>query len=210
MQECVKERPYLIGIAGSSCSGKTTLCDALATGLPDMFSMGKPLIVHTDDYWTDSKTFPMVHGRKNWELPSCVDFSRLYTVLEKLQTGSAVLAPQVMRKYNCDSNVKEAMLNPTPIILVEGFLLFYDSCIRSLFDRKFFVDVPDEEVVARRLARNRSHLQDKELYYREVVVGEYRKYGLPSKEQADLILDGLLPIERNVQRVLDDILQARL
>lgn len=92
-------------------------------------------------------------------------------------------------------------LRPRALVLVEGFLLFYERRIRDLFDFKISVDIADETTVERRLQRSRSE-SSKELYYREVVVKEFRRFGLPARKHADLIADGNRPLKR----IADDIL----
>src|SRR3989338_5344132 len=69
---------FIIGIAGPSSSGKSTICTELQKHLPNSS------IIHTDDYWCNPENFPKEKGVKNWELPECLDFDRLYTNLLEL------------------------------------------------------------------------------------------------------------------------------
>jgi uridine kinase len=175
--------PFLLGIAGPSCAGKTTVAKLLQEMFPDA------LIVSQDQYWKDTSKFPRVGENKNWELPENLDFDTLARNLQELKSGKSTQAP--LWKYKEEGNPHQQTLVPASFIIVEGFLLFHDERIRNLLDMKFYIDIPEDAIVARRVARNRRDEGDRELYYREVVVQEYRKHGLPTRKFADVVVDGL-------------------
>src|SRR3989344_8694129 len=185
---------FIIGIAGPSSSGKSTICTELQKHLPNSS------IIHTDDYWCNPENFPKEKGVKNWELPECLDFDRLYTNLLELKQGKPTIAPQ-WAQWIYPPLKKE--IKPSKVIIVEGFRLFWDKRIRKLLDFKIYIDVPEEMIVQRRIERMRHpNKPDRELYYREIVVPEDRKYGLPTKAYADLILDGQRPIAEIITAIL--------
>ena len=184
----------LIGIAGPSASGKSTLCNELQKHLKDA------IVIHTDDYWCNPERFPKVREFKNWELPECIDFDTLYSNLKELRECKVTLAPQwVQGNYP----PLQRKLTPAPIIIVEGFRLFYDARIRKILNFKVYIDLPEEVIVQRRVTRLRHGKQERELYYREIVVPEDRKYGVPTRKYADLIIDGTKPISEMVEEIMD-------
>lgn len=184
---------FIIGIAGPSCCGKSTICDELQKHLKDSF------IIHTDDYWHDPETFPKEKGFKNWELPECIDFDTLYVNLSDLKKGKTTTAPQWVRG-GYPPLQKE--IKPSPIIIVEGFRLFWDERVRKILDFRIYIDVPEGLIIRRRVERMRHPGKvGRELYYREIVIPEERKYGVPTKAFADLVVDG----GENTIQIVDQI-----
>ncbi len=187
----------LIGIAGPSASGKSTICDELQKKFKDS------LVIHTDNYWCNPDHFPTEKGFKNWELPQCLDFDTLYANLAELKQGRTTFGPHWVQGIYPPVQ-KE--LKPATIIVVEGFRLFWDSRIRKLFDFKIYIDVPEETILHRRAQRMRHpDKPGRELYYQEIVVPEDQKYGIPTKKYADLIVDGRKSIAEIVEVVVDAV-----
>ena len=184
----------IIGIAGPSASGKSTICDQLQKRLENS------IVIHTDNYWCNPEHFPRVKEFKNWELPECLDFDTLYTNLKELKAGKMTRAPQwVLGVY---PPLKKE-IKPAAIIIVEGFRLWYDARIRKLLDLKIYIDVPEEVILKRRGGRLRHPGKlNRELYYREIVVPEDRKYGLPTKKYADIVIDGTKPVLEIVGEII--------
>jgi len=189
---------YLIGIAGPSASGKSTLCEELVKLIPDS------LLISQDDYWKNPELFPKVKGLKNWELPENIDFDRLYQNLLDLKEGKATVAPKWVRGHYPPGT---QTFSSKKYIFVEGFRLFHDSRIKDIIDYKIYVDITAEEIIKRRLQRLRHGQLEREWYYREIVVEEDSKYGVPMKKYADLIVDGTRPIINSVQKIEEIILQ---
>lgn len=190
------EGTFFIGIAGPSCSGKSTFTDALATGI----GVNNVEVVHADDYWNQNFTPPVVNGYKNREIPESIRTDLLFSHLRALRNGETVEI--LHRSFEIEGNTREAL--PRKFVIVEGFLLLYEERIRSLFDLKLFLDLEEDEIVRRRLQRNRSGKRREE-YYRTILLSEYRKYGLLAKKYADVILDGTRTKEENIRRVLEKI-----
>lgn len=188
---------FIIGIAGPSSSGKSTICEALQKHLKDS------VIIHTDDYWCNPEHFPKEKGFKNWELPEGLDFDMLYTNLLELKQGKPTIAPQwVQGSYP----PLQKEIKPSKIIIVEGFRLFWDKRIRKLLDFKIYIDVPEEIILQRRIERRRHpDKPDRELYYREIVVPEDKKYGLPTRQYADIVMDGSQSLLSIVKRIIGKI-----
>ena len=190
--------PFIVGFAGPSASGKTTLCKKIHESLHDS------LLLHLDDYFKkDTSVFPRLYGYKNWEVPSDLDLDLLHLNLSELKQGRTVQLPK--SDYGHFQGYQGA--GPSKLIIVEGFLLYHDPKVRNDIDLKFFIDVPEEVCLHRRLARMDFEKED---YCRRVVMPEWRKYGLPTKRFADVILDGEEPIDRLMQKVLPYFSTRRL
>jgi uridine kinase len=181
-------KPIVVGIAGPSCAGKSTIVEELKRRLPRIRS------ISLDEFWKDSETFPTitVNGTlsfRNWELPQNLDFDRLYDTLKRARKGA-----------------RKASRGELPqIILVEGFLLLYSKRIRELLDLKIYMEVDDETIFERRMERKRFVFEGMELYYREVAIKEYRRFGRPTMKYADIILDATKPVGATVQAVLREL-----
>ncbi|MFH1803011.1 MAG: hypothetical protein ABH864_06215 [archaeon] len=186
-----------VGIAGPSCSGKTTLIRKLVNRIGEK----NVEIIHADDYWDRNFKPPLVKGYKNRELPENINSGLLFEHLSKIREGKSVDAP--FNVFEIEGGHKLA--EPKKFVFVEGFLLFYWQKIRDLFDLKVYYDISDEEIVRRRTARARSGKKDREAYYRTVVIDEYRRFGRPNKKYADLSLDGEESMDRNIQKILGKI-----
>jgi uridine kinase len=187
---------FLIGIMGPSCSGKSTLAARLAQELDSV-------VISLDDYWNPEYQPPLVGRWKNRELPGNIDFDHLYRDLADLKSGKSINAPRFSHR---DDSFTYHIVEPSPIIIVEGYLLFHDERIRDILDLKAFLDLDDEEMVRRRIARNRSNRPHRHEYYRDIVVAEYRKYGMPAKAHADILLDGMKGAEENARQVKEQLM----
>ncbi len=189
-------RPFVLGIMGPSCSGKTTICARLAQSLP-------ATIVQMDWYYRGTSTFKTKHGYPNAEDPSCIDFALLASHIRALQAGDEVAFTTVRKG-------ERVHLRPAPVIVVEGFLLFCDPDVRDMMDLRVFIDIPEEEVVRRKIARARSALSRNEQYVRLLTVGEYRVHGLPMRKYAQVFLDGLLSPDENAKNILTAVARKRV
>lgn len=190
-------KPLLIGIAGASCSGKTTFVDAFVEKVGEEHVE----VIHADDYWNKEFKPPIINGHKNRELPENIKFDLLCKHLMQIKNGGEVEIP--FRVFEIKDNTKVA--KPKKFVIVEGFLLFYYSQIRELFDIKVFFDITEEELVKRRIARNRSGKKDREEYYRTIVPNEYTRLGAPAKKIADLVLNSNSSLEANLNTLLRKI-----
>jgi len=193
----IDKRHFIIGITGPSCSGKSSISEKLKEANDSQ-------LIHLDDYWKDKTTFPRKYGFRNWELPQNLKFDLLYQNLQELKMGKKTKAPY------CSEDGKfrgYKTLTPSEEVITEGFLLFYYEKIRDLFDLKLYVDISNDEVIRRRILRNRSNKNGKELYYREVVVKEYQKHGEPTKRYADLVVNGKEEINENIKKILEYIIK---
>lgn len=183
-------QPLIVGVAGPSSSGKSSIIKELTKNRSDIIRL------RLDSYWNDKNTFPKAYGYTNWERPENLNFDLLYKNIKELKEGKSTRAP-VCKKGQFDHL---ETLEPKPIIIVEGFLLFYDKRITKLLDLKIYVNVSKEISIQRKMDVGRPGSSERE-YCVKVYWPEYRQYVKPFKEMSDLILDGTEDISKNAKLI---------
>lgn len=181
-------KPFFIGIAGGTGSGKSTVARKIAEGLPE----GSVSVVDHDSYYRDrSDLTPEAREHLNYDHPDSLDNDLLVENLEALRAGRAVDVP--IYDFKSHSRLAERRhLEPTRIIIVEGILVFVEERVRRLLDVKVFVDTDADLRVFRRVRRDieqrgRSFQSIREQYY-ATVRPMHLQFVEPSKRWADLII----------------------
>jgi uridine kinase len=193
--------PRLIAIAGMSGAGKTVLTRALAARLADQAA-----VLALDSYYQ-----PLDHltederAARNFDHPEALDWPLLVGQVNRLLGGATVAGPV----YLFDRHTRAphtALIEPRPYVIVEGILALHEPRLRALAHLKVFVSAPAAECRRRRLARDvaeRGRTEESVLrQYRASVVPMARRYVLPTRRHADLIVSGRRPIEESVAAVL--------
>jgi len=173
-----KKTPYLIGVAGPSCSGKSTLCESVAEKYKEVAHL------KLDDFFKNTEEFPMFSKWRNWELPGNLKLEELHAALVKLKNGKEATVPVYAKRIG--KYIGNRTVKPNKILIVEGFLLFYPKKIRELFDLKLFLDVPEKVQLSRRIRRQSDF--DVEYFYK-VTTPMYKKYGGDAVKHADYVID---------------------
>lgn len=182
--------PVIIGIAGGSGAGKTTLANAIISKV----GAEKATYISHDSYYKDQSGKPPVEREKlNYDHPDALETSLLITHLEQLLNGVSVEIPM----YDFVQHVRSKQtvrLESRPLIVVEGVLIFVDHTLRDLFDFRIFVDTPADVRLARRIKRDISvRGRTVELVVRQYltsVVPMHDKYVEPSKAYAHMVVSG--------------------
>lgn len=179
--------PLLLGIAGGTGSGKTTVAEAIAVGLGPEATR-----VDHDSYYQDqSHLSPEDRETLNYDHPDALDHRLLAEHLAALKRGEAVDKPV----YDFKTHTRRAetvRVEPAPVIIVEGILTLAIPAVRALFDIKVFVDTADDIRLMRRIRRDleqrgRSFSDIREQYYR-TVRPMHIAFVEPSKAHADVII----------------------
>ena len=204
-------KPYIIGIAGGSASGKTTLIKRLNK----MYKPGEICVISQDHYYKPlSEQVIDENGEINFDLPAGIDFGRLVKDIRKLKKGQDVSI--VEYTFN-NPNVfpKEITFKASPILVIEGLFIYTDSKLDALFDLKLYVEASLDVMIKRRLTRDAKErgMTQKQIEYQwnEHVMPAYNQYLLPYRDNVDLIIVNNTHFDRSFQVLsnhLDRLLKA--
>ncbi len=181
-------RPYFVGIAGGTGSGKTTVARAIARGLPPQ---SVTLLEH-DSYYRDRPDLSYEERCElNFDHPDSLETELLVDHLDALRRGESIQVPN----YDFSTHRRKPEhhgASATPIVAVEGILVFADARLRERFDLKVFVDTDADIRAFRRIRRDleqrgRTFQSVREQYYR-TVRPMHLTFVEPSKRWADVIL----------------------
>jgi uridine kinase len=182
-------RPLLVGVAGGSASGKTTLVTALPPLLP-----GRSIsLLHQDDYYRDRGDLPLeARARLNFDHPSALDSRLLARHLQALLAGRAVESPRYCFRSH-SRRPETRRIEPADLIIVEGLLLFHPLSLVRLLDVKVFVEAPADLRLARRLLRDTGAERGRSLasvldQYLTTVRPMHDRYVAPTRARADLVV----------------------
>ena len=147
-------KPYVIGVAGGSGSGKTYFAKALKLEFEKNYGQGACEIVFQDNFYRDqSKHFDRDGGTVNFDHPDSIDFLLLAEHVKKLKSGLSTEIP--IYDFSTHTRKNETLLiQPTKIIIVDGILIFHSEIVRCLFDDLIFFETPEELRYTRRLERD--------------------------------------------------------
>lgn len=183
MKNCI-----IIGVAGGSGSGKTTV----ASNLVKFFDGKDVVLVEQDAYYRELTNMSFEERAKvNFDHPDSIEFDLLRQHLEDLKNGKAIERP--IYDFTTHSRKEGTVkIEPAKIVIVEGILLFAVPEIREMFDMKIFVDTDADEMILRRIERDmnergRSFESVKEQYL-TTVKPMFLEFCEPSKRYADVII----------------------
>jgi uridine kinase len=180
--------PLVIGIAGGSGSGKTTVAQEILQRVgPDRIAY-----IQHDSYYKDLTGLPPAQRAEvNFDHPNSLETELLTEHIENLKLGQAIEVPiyDFATHSRTDNTFK---VNPRGVIIVEGILIFVDSTLRPLFDLKLFVDTDADIRLIRRLERDiteRGRTVESVLkQYQSTVRPMHLEFVEPSKRYADVII----------------------
>jgi len=178
----------IIGIAGGSGSGKTTVVNKIVNSLP----CDSVVIISQDSYYKDNGLLSAEERAQiNFDHPDSIEFDLLAKHIDDLKKNKVVQCP--MYSYVTCARLKETTpVYPGKVLIVEGILIFTDEKLRDMFDIKVFVDADSDERLMRIirrdiLERGRNYeqvLQHYELYVKTM----HKQFIEPTKHYADLIV----------------------
>lgn len=198
--------PVIVGIAGGSASGKTTLAKAI---IKTLGSEHVSFIGH-DSYYKELTHIPLEQRADvNFDHPSSLDTNLLVQHLHRLKSGENVQVP-IYDFATHTRTPKTELVTPRSIIIVDGILIFAEPQLMSLMDMKIFVDTEDDLRLIRRMKRDISE-RNRSV---ESVISQYQRtvrpmhliYVEPSKRGADIIV----PASQGIQPVALDMCVSRL
>ena len=170
--------PFFIGIAGGSGTGKTAIAKELRKALGK-----KASIFYIDNYQKFEEKLPKLCGMENWDHPKSINWDKLLKDLLLLKKGKSVtIKARGQRKLN-KFKFKKKSFTPTPIIIIDGYLLFYNASVRKILDFLVFLKANKKTRIKRR-----TKFKDYK-YIQKILLPMHRKYIEPTKKFADLILN---------------------
>lgn len=200
-------RPYIIGIAGGSGSGKTFFLK----NIRQSFHEGQVCIISQDNYY---KALDMQasdkNGETNFDLPDAIDSEAFYSDIQRLAQGKTV----ERKEYNFNQKEitpENIILNPAPIIVVEGLFILYLEKIKALLDLKIFMESRDDIKLYRRLQRDATErgISEETIMYQwhEHVYPAFKKYLMPYQDESDIIITNNYAFAKAQEVILDHIRQ---
>jgi len=184
----IPKHSLVIGIAGGTGSGKTTVANAILEKVGEK----KVSYLPHDAYYKDLRNLPPVQRENvNFDHPNSLESSLMKTHIEQLKAGQEIKLP--IYDFTTHTRTDKTIDIPSnPIILVEGILIFVDPELRKLFDVKLFVDTDPDIRLIRRIQRDiteRGRKVESVLHqYQETVRPMHLEFVEPSKRYADIII----------------------
>jgi uridine kinase len=180
----------IVGIAGGTGSGKTTVVRKLMEVLP----LDQVVVIPQDAYYKDNVHLPLEERQKiNFDHPDSVEFTLLIEHLNELKKGNPIKMP-VYSYLTCLRSEETIPVQPAAVVVVEGILILCDSGLRDMFDIKVFVDADADDRLGRVIqrdieerGRNVHMVLDR---YHKTVKPSHLQFIEPSKRYADIIIPG--------------------
>ena len=182
-------KPYIIGIAGGSGSGKSTF----AEGLKKLFGNSITIIAYDNYYKAQDHLSMDERVKTNYDCPDALETKLLVRHLSELKSGRAVEIP--VYDFVTHTRTKDTLrVEVAPIIIVDGILTFYDPELRNMFDIRIFADADADERILRRLKRDVTErgrdIEGVISQYLTTVKEMHGIYVEPTKKYADVIING--------------------
>ncbi|MDR6941103.1 uridine kinase family protein [Mucilaginibacter pocheonensis] len=199
-------KPYIIGIAGGSGSGKTFFLKCFL----EHFSADEVCLVSQDDYY-----FPVAHNMTaeenklyNFDLPSTIDHEHFQQDISKLLNKETIFKPEYT--FNNPAAIPKILeIKPAPILIVEGLFILHFKEISNLLNFKVFIDADEDVALQRRLKRDlieRGYSHDDVMYkWMNHVVPAYKEYLLPYKDECDRIITNNSHVAQDIIAVTQEI-----
>lgn len=177
----------VVGIAGGSASGKTTVVNKVKEFFGDNIT-----VIGHDNYYKahDDMTYEE-RTHLNYDHPNAFDTERMIEDVKKLKEGRTVEIPVYDYSVHNRSD-RTQTVTPQRVVVLEGILLLYDAALRDLMDVKIFVDAPADERLVRRIKRDMAErersLQSVLSQYQDTVRPMHEQFVEPTKAYADVII----------------------
>eukprot|EP01122_Echinamoeba_exundans_P001143 TRINITY_DN11107_c0_g1_i1.p1 TRINITY_DN11107_c0_g1~~TRINITY_DN11107_c0_g1_i1.p1 ORF type:complete len:220 (+),score=58.64 TRINITY_DN11107_c0_g1_i1:86-745(+) len=187
--QSVAPSPFVIGIAGGSGSGKTTIADAIVK----LIGRERIAFLHHDNYYRDLSHLPIEERAKNnFDHPNSLETELLVEHVKQLKEGKTAKVPVYDFKHHSRVADQFEPEEARPVIIVEGILIFADPVLRDILDIKIFVDTDPDLRFIRRMERD---IRDRGRTVESVVAQWYAtvrpmhmQFVEPSKRYADVIV----------------------
>ncbi|XP_072246342.1 uridine-cytidine kinase 2-A isoform X2 [Leuresthes tenuis] len=209
-------QPFLIGVAGGTASGKSSVCSKIMELLGQNeidHHQRQVAILSQDSFYkvlTPEQKTKALKGQFNFDHPDAFDNDLIITTLWDIKEGKTVHVP--VYDFVSHSRKEETVtVYPADVLLFEGILMFYSQEIRDLFQMKLFVDTDADTRLSRRVLRDITErgrdLESVLAQYITFVKPAFEEFCLPTKKYADVIIprgvDNIVAINLIVQHIQD-------
>jgi uridine kinase len=179
---------FIIGIAGGTGSGKTTVVRKIMDRLPQ----GEVGIISQDSYYKDSSHVPVEERQNiNFDEPAAFDWELLLNHLKQLKAGKSIEMP-TYDYLTCSRQKETVHMDPHDVVLIEGILVFSDARLRKMMDIKVFVDADADDRLIRVISRDcieRGRTPQMVIdRYEKVLKPMHQLHIEPAKKCADIIV----------------------
>ena len=204
-------KTIIIGIAGGTGSGKSTFTRKLKKEFKDDVA-----VLYHDNYYRDQSDIPLEERRKtNYDHPDAFDTELLCEHIKELKKGNAVQMPVYDYTVHNRSD-RTILVEPAPVIVLEGILIFAEPALCELMDIRVFVDTDADVRILRRIVRDvkdRGRSLDSVInQYLTTVKPMHEQFVEPSKRRADIIIpeggENAVALEMLIQRVRKHLEEA--
>ena len=183
----MKKDICIVGIAGGSASGKTTIVN----NIKELFQNDIELISHDNYYLSNDDKTMEERVKLNYDHPSSFDTYKMIEDVKKLKEGEIIYRP--VYDYTQHTRAKEVVeVHPKKVIILEGILILEDPRLRDLMDIKVFVDTDADERLMRRILRDTQErgrtVESVLIQYVTTVKPMHEQFVEPSKKYADIII----------------------
>ena len=198
------KKPIVVGIAGGTGSGKSTITSSLKEKLKDSV-----VVIEQDSYYKDQSSLPFEERIKtNYDHPFAFDNDLLVEHVLSLKEQKSIEKP--IYDFETHNRKTETILvEPCDVIIVEGILILYEEAVRNLLDIKIFVDTDSDVRIIRRILRDIKErgrtLDSVIMQYLNTVRPSHLQFIEPSKRYADIIVP-----EGGYNQVAIDMIYARI
>lgn len=205
-----KTKMLVIGIAGGTGSGKTTVVNNILRDL----NAESVIVISQDNYYKDHPELSFDERSKiNFDHPRSIDFELLKEHVALLKNGVSIEQP--VYSFITHSRKEETILtHPQSVIIVEGILVLTDPDLRDLFDVKIFVHADSDERLIRRVRRDiqeRGRDLDEVLTrYQKTLKPMHQQFIEPSKNYADIIIPNMKKKNSVAIKVLSTVIKEKL
>jgi uridine kinase len=178
----------IVGIAGGTGSGKTTVVKRIIECLPP----GEVVVIPQDSYYRDSSHLPLEQRQEmNFDHPSSIEFELLIDHISTLKQGKQINQP-IYSYLTCTRSKETITIAPRDVVIVEGILIFTNAELRDLMDIKIYVDADADDRLSRVILRDiveRGRSVNKVLdRYEKTVKPMHLQFIEPTKRYADIIV----------------------
>jgi uridine kinase len=202
----MKTKTFIVGIAGGTGSGKTTIAAGIAAAL----GAGRATLIDADSYYADLSHIPLQERHyENFDHPNALNLALLAQHLRNLKAGKPVT--RHVYDFTTHTSLRETViLKPAPVIIVEGILIFVPQELSGLFNLKIYLDEDADIRLLRRMQRDMAErgrtMESVSRQYLEQVRPMHEQFVEPTKAHSDIVIgpgqDKIHVIERLTARII--------